>query len=90
MTTKVHPILRGAPMAACGSMPIKGVKIRAAHQAMNVLRLHMHSIRATDLAKEVGVSPACIYSIKSGRTKWPRPKTFFALLDQFGLEMHLK
>lgn len=57
--------------------------------AMNVLRLAMYAYDTSDLSKKVGVSQSCIYAIQSGRTKWPRPNTFFGLLRTLDLEMHL-
>ena len=64
-------------------------KLRNADEAMNVLRVAMHTWDYKDLAKHVGVSNSCIMSVRSGRTKWPRPHTFFGLLEALELEMHL-
>lgn len=41
------------------------------------------------LAKRVGVSRGTIDKIVSGRTKWPRPETMFALLVVLNLRMVL-
>jgi ribosome-binding protein aMBF1 (putative translation factor) len=64
-------------------------KLTNAEDAMTVLRNEMHGWHYKDLAKQVGVSDSCIMSIRSGRTKWPRPATFFALLDALEITMHL-
>lgn len=56
---------------------------------MNVLRMKMHEWHHEELSKRVGVSVSCIMAIRSGRTKWPRPATFFGLLDALDLEMVL-
>lgn len=41
------------------------------------------------LAKRVGVSRGTIERIVSGRTRWPRPETMFALLVVLDLRMVL-
>lgn len=64
--------------------------LRDADAVMNVLRREMYEWGYKELAKEVGVSPACIMAIRSGRTKWPRPKTFFGLLEALDLELLVK
>lgn len=58
--------------------------------AMNIVRLKMYDWHIEDLAEEVGVSKSCLYSIRSGRTKWPRPLAFFGLLRALGLEMIIR
>lgn len=58
-------------------------------ETLMVLRLAMYGRPTDQLAKDVGVTSSCIYSIQSGRTKWPRPNTFFGLLRALELEMHL-
>lgn len=40
-----------------------------------------------ELAATTGISRAALYAFRSGRTKFPRPKTLFAILDALGFEM---
>ena len=95
---QVHPIPRGSvPDTRSGiAAPISlepkfnGVRIKQSHQAMFVLRHRLHGQRPKDIAKATGLSVGTIYAIRCGRTAWPRPKTFFTLLDYFGLELYLK
>lgn len=56
---------------------------------MNVLRLRMYEHDVADLCEHMGVSKSCVYAIRSGRTKWPRGKTLFALMDALRIEMRL-
>ena len=65
-------------------------KIAVANDAMNVLRMKMYEYDTQSLADTVGVSKSCIYAIQRGTTKWPRPNTFFGLLDALDLEMILR
>lgn len=65
-------------------------KLKNADAVMAVIRFEMHNHYPEDLAEEIGVSIACIYCIRNGKTKWPRPKTFFGLIDALGLEMRLE
>lgn len=56
---------------------------------MRRLRWDMHGPRAVEIAEDLNLSPGCIYAIKSGRTKWPRPATLFALLEYFGWKLEI-
>lgn len=58
-------------------------------QVMNDIRIRMYKYDTNDLAFAMGVTPSCVRSIRNGRTKWPRGRTFFALLDALGLEFRL-
>ena len=60
-----------------------------ADAAMSVLRKEMQKHHAANLADRVGVSDSCIYAIQSGRTKWPRPATFFNLIEELQLDLYL-
>lgn len=60
-----------------------------AEAAMNVLRREMYAWDYKELAAQVGVSYSCIMAIRSGRTAWPRPKTFFNLLDVLQLDLYI-
>ena len=53
------------------------------------IRMRMHDWHPSDLAEEMGVSVGCVYAIRSGRTKWPRGHTFFALLKALDIELRL-
>jgi predicted transcriptional regulator len=64
-------------------------RLRNADDAMQTLRMEIYAWDHKELAKAIGVSPSCIMAIRSGRTKWPRPKTFFGLLDALELDMLL-
>lgn len=60
-----------------------------ADDAMNVLRRKMYDFDVGELAEKADISRACVMAIRSGRTKWPRPKTFFNLLKVLDLKMLL-
>jgi transcriptional regulator with XRE-family HTH domain len=56
---------------------------------MNDLRLRLYEFDSHSAAERMGVSEATYYAIRANRTKWPRPKTFFALLKLLEIEMRL-
>lgn len=58
-----------------------------AEDVMNAIRVRMYAYETEWLADEVGVSKGCIMAIRSGRTLWPRPKTFFGLLRVLDLKV---
>lgn len=58
-------------------------------EVMFDIRMRLHDWDAKDAAEEMDVSVACVYGIRNGRTKWPRPKTFFALLELLDLQLRL-
>lgn len=64
-------------------------KIANADQAMNKLRIEMYHYDIEKMAEHIGVSTACLYAVRGGRTKWPRPKTFFGLVEYLEFDMHL-
>ena len=64
-------------------------RLANADAVMNTLRMAMYGMHYKDLAEKVGVSYACIMAIRSGRTAWPRPKTFFNLIDVLELDLYL-
>jgi DNA-binding XRE family transcriptional regulator len=59
-------------------------------EAMNLLRLDMHNMDAGLLATRIGVSVSCIYAIRSGRTKWPRHETMFAICRVLGWQIIMR
>lgn len=58
-------------------------------QAMEVVREAMFAsgITYARMAAKVGVSHSTLANIASGRTRWPRPRTLFPLLDALGMRM---
>ena len=64
--------------------------VRDAEEAMQVVRNAMYPYDVVELARRVDVSKSCIWAIRSGRTKWPRPATFFMLLHVLDLEMIIR
>lgn len=65
-------------------------RITVAEDAMQILRERMYDYHIDDLVRATGCSKACLYAIRANRTAWPRPHTFFRLLDVLGLEMILR
>jgi hypothetical protein len=68
----------------------EGQRVLSDHQAMQYIRERMYLFDPLDLADSVGVSRSCIYSIRSGRTKWPRGTTLFRMLDVLDLELWIR
>jgi hypothetical protein len=64
--------------------------IKCSEDAMIVLREHMKHEETRVLARRVGVSISCLRAIMNGKTQWPRPRTFFGLIDVLDLEMILR
>ena len=64
-------------------------KLANAEAAMQVIRdeMYLHDIHA--MSRSIDVSVTALYAVRAGRTSWPRPKTFFGLINYLGLEMHL-
>jgi hypothetical protein len=62
-------------------------KVTVAPEAMNLLRTRLYEHHPSDVAEDTGLCMGTIYAIRSGRTIWPRPGTFFALLEYLGLEL---
>lgn len=60
-------------------------------QVMDMLRGKIyaseHDYRV--IARRCGVSESTIYAIRRGATRWPRPATFFALIEFFDLQLVL-
>lgn len=42
------------------------------------------------IAEDMGLSSSTIGNIASRKTKWPRPTTFFAILEHYKITMDLK
>lgn len=58
-------------------------------EVMNDIRLKLYPYEVKEVAEACGLSTATIYSIRSGRTKWPRPNTLFAILAFLDIEFRL-
>ena len=87
--TNVVSITRSRKKSITRSRKKKSTTYAVSEQVMYDLRMKMHEWYPKDLAEEMNVSVACVYAIRSGRTKWPRGKTFFALVDALGLQFVL-
>lgn len=66
-------------------VPYYSKDVRCAEDAMQALRMRMHTVHPEDLATAIGVTASTIRAIRSGRTKWPRPATFFGLVNYLGM-----
>lgn len=44
----------------------------------------------TKIGEHCGVSASTIHNIASRTTKWPRPSTFFGILNHYGITLELK
>lgn len=64
-------------------------KLVSGEEALNILRLRMYEWAPKDLAEQCGVTVSCIYAIRGGRTKWPRDRTLFALVEALDFELRL-
>lgn len=53
------------------------------------VRMETYQWDVEELMHQTGLSRATIYSFRSGRTKFPRPGTLFAILDALGWELVL-
>lgn len=51
--------------------------------------IYRSGMKYRDIAEKVGVSKSTVYSLASGKTRWPRPTTLFPLLDSMKLELRL-
>ena len=65
------------------------MKYKNGEALMDAIRAHMYDDAPQAIADGINKSLACVYAIRSGRTKWPRDDTIWALLDFFGLELDI-
>lgn len=70
-------------------LPNKVTPYRIDEDMMNDLRMRMHVYEPKELAEMMGVSVGCVYALRSGRTKWPRGRTLFALLAALDIDLRL-
>lgn len=57
--------------------------------ALRLVRIELSKVILQDLAEELGFSYGCLYSIREGKTQWPRKKTMDKLLPMLGLKMEI-
>lgn len=59
---------------------------------MDLIRaeLYAYPMDYASLAREIGIREGTLYAVRSGRTKWPQPHTFFGLVKALGLEVQLR
>jgi len=78
-STNVKPISKPGYARQCSN----------ADDAMMTLRTEMYAWEIPHMAEDIGVSASCLYAIRSGKTKWPRQKAFFGLIEYLELKMLL-
>jgi transcriptional regulator with XRE-family HTH domain len=61
----------------------------ASEQVMDDIRMRLYQYDKREVADACQLSIGTIYSIQSGRTKWPRPNTLFAILRFLQIEFRL-
>ena len=59
-------------------------------ELMDFLRKDLYGVDLVALANRVGVSPSALYSIRAGRTKWPRHTTLFCLVTALGYQIYIR
>lgn len=57
--------------------------------ALHLVRIELNKVILKDLAKMLELSYACLWSIREGKTQWPRKKTMDKLLPMLGLKMEI-
>lgn len=57
--------------------------------SLHLVQVELNKVILKDLAEELGFSYGCLYSIREGKTKWPRLRTMQTLLPALGLELKL-
>lgn len=65
-------------------------KIADSQRAMYLVRRRMDAYEIARLSELTGLSKACLYAIRNGKTRWPRPHSIFTLLSVLGMEMYIK
>ena len=70
-------------------IPLYTSRLRDADSCMNVIRMSMYDHDIETIADAIGVTTSCLYSVRRGSTVWPRPKTFFGLINYLNLELTL-
>lgn len=57
--------------------------------ALRLVRYELSKIILKDLAESLGLTYGCLWSIREGRTQWPRKKTLEKLLPMLGLRLEI-
>lgn len=60
-----------------------------ADAVLREVRLEIYKHDYILLARKIGVSPSTVMAFRSGRTRWPRPNTLFAILEEIGYEIRI-
>jgi DNA-binding XRE family transcriptional regulator len=66
------------------------IKITDRGKLIHQLRRDLYELDIEMIANHVGVSKSTIYSIRSGRTKWPRDTTLLVLIHVLGYSLWLE
>ena len=66
------------------------IKITDRDKLMDQLRRDLYELDTELIANRVGVGKSTIYSIRSGRTKWPRDMTLLVLIHVLGYSLWLE
>lgn len=64
--------------------------VKDADEVMHLVREEMHGWDMQLLANRIGMSAGAMRRIRSGRTKWPRDTTLFALIHTFGWQIRIE
>lgn len=65
------------------------IRVSRREDIINKIRADLYGKDLEILANKIGVSKSCLYSIRSGRTKWPRDTTLLTLIDTLNYELWL-
>lgn len=65
------------------------IQISRREDVINKIRADLYAMDLEILANKIGVSKSCLYSIRSGRTKWPRDTTLLTLIATLNYELWL-
>lgn len=65
------------------------IRVSRREDIINKIRADLYAMDLEILANKIGVSKSCLYSIRSGRTKWPRDTTLLTLIEIMNYELWL-
>ena len=57
--------------------------------ALHLVRYELNKVILKDLADAIDLTYGCLWSIREGRTQWPRKKTMEKLLPMLGLRLEI-
>jgi hypothetical protein len=66
------------------------IKITDRDKLMDQIRKDLYGVDIEMISTRVGVGKSTIYSIRSGRTKWPRDTTLLVLIYVLGYNLWLE